>query len=74
LLLASITQPRCQVLLQSAAGKMAWLSQTQAFPSGKYFALVFNVPVDDIAPGGYEFKVSECANREKPFSFQVSGP
>jgi hypothetical protein len=73
LLLSGITQPQCQVLLQSAAGKMAWFSQTQAFPSGKYFELVFNVPVDGIMPGEYEFKISQCQSSEQPpFPFQVS--
>lgn len=74
LLLGGITQPRCQVLMQSAAGIMAWLSQTQAFPSGEYFALVFNVPVDGITPGEYKFKVSQCTSSEQLFAFQVSSP
>lgn len=74
LLLGGITQPRCEVLLQSAAGKMAWFSQVQAIHSGKYFALVFNVPVDSIAPGDYAFKVSQCASPEQAFTFQISSP
>lgn len=74
LLLASVTRPRCQILLQSTAGKMAWFSQSQAFPSGRYFALVFNVPVDGIAPGYYKFEISQCTSAGETFSFSVSGP
>lgn len=75
LLLGSITQPlqSCHILLQSEAGKMVWLSQAQASPAGEYFALVFSVPVDGIAPGEYRFKVSQCVSREQAFPFQISG-
>ncbi len=74
LLLGGITQPRCQVLLQSAAGKMVWFSQAQASPSGRYSVLVFNVSVDGIAPGDHEFKVSQCTSSEQAFPFHVSSP
>ncbi len=74
LLLGGITQPRCQVLLQSAAGKMAWFSQVKAVNSGKYFALVFNVPMDGIESGYYGFKVSQCTSPAAIFPFDVSGP
>jgi|SRR6267142_2526560 len=74
LLLGGVTQPRCQTQMQSTAEKMAWFSQTQASPSGRYFVLIFDVPVDGIAPGNYEFKVSRCTSLEQHFSFQVSSP
>jgi hypothetical protein len=74
LLLDNITiKPGCQVLLQSKAGKMAWFSQVPVSHYDNYSGvLVFNVPVDGIAPGEYQFKVSQCTSSEQTFPFQIS--
>ncbi len=69
----TIKLPDCQVLLQSKAGKMAWFSQVPVSHYDNYSGvLVFNVPVDGIAPGEYQFKVSQCTSSEQTFPFQIS--
>jgi hypothetical protein len=70
-----LIKPGCQVLLQSKAGKMAWFSPVPVSPYDNYSGvLVFNVPVDGIAPGEYQFKVSQCTSSEQTFPFRVSKP